>query len=706
MEKNVVMIVVDALSSWYIQEMGEESSFFTTLSKKSFCVEDMYSTAPFTVGAIQGLWRSQRPLDSGSYKIKNGKPNAPFYQLFYEQGYQVYLGGMPAIYGDYSFADSGIYWSNMEKNLCNISIRATLFRIFWFALKASFTLYEEQRIRKSDIKILENHIENFFSHWEDKMDANYLIDEKKAFKKNKEMYVMELLKYKEEHSLYKNADNSLCEDDRNRKMAEINQSMKLKPTELESHVNTLISLYNRRNYIAMNKKRNISDIKIEREIESNLAGSDNRCIQSNNSAITHILADQLTPTIDEELNMFLEWIDSNKTKKPYFSYIQVLDFHYQERIIGRSLRNNPKEYERKLAEIADSIERMPNNCRMSVLKYLSFKHIEDSLKQFFKQIEEKGLYKDTLFVITADHGITNYMYPAIQKERWVYNDILFHVPFYMFGENVECKKVQGLKQSSDILPTLASCCNVNTEGQQYIGSNLLEKTNVSESEYISTEYINGFFNINGADIKLAIRSKLYSLTYTMRLTQFFKAGKVTAIFDLVKDPDEIDNLAERLGEANYCESLIKFLSILEKRWYELLQYYAIEGAEKGFFENSIITEIMKKDNMHIWNLNQKIKRETKESLERDTNDKVILFGASQIAKHYLEHNCKSQIYEIWDNSKQKNGQFFWGHKIVLPHKLSCKESKDISIVITNRYGVEMALQLEKMGIEEFSIYSA
>ena len=53
--KNIIIIVIDALSKWYIDQHKNENSFFKYLEKEGYCADNMYSTGPFTEAAVRGF---------------------------------------------------------------------------------------------------------------------------------------------------------------------------------------------------------------------------------------------------------------------------------------------------------------------------------------------------------------------------------------------------------------------------------------------------------------------------------------------------------------------------------------------------------------------------------------------------------------------------------------------------------------------------
>ncbi len=101
----------------------------------------------------------------------------------------------------------------------------------------------------------------------------------------------------------------------------------------------------------------------------------------------------------------------------------------------------------------------------------SIRYIDDSLKSFFKSAQTKKWYKNTLFILTADHT-----QPPVLKN--IYETALgrHRVPLILFHPN---KKItpytsQKLTQHSDIYPTILSYLGLIQKNKQYFGRSVLD----------------------------------------------------------------------------------------------------------------------------------------------------------------------------------------------------------------------------------------
>lgn len=155
-----------------------------------------------------------------------------------------------------------------------------------------------------------------------------------------------------------------------------------------------------------------------------------------------------------------------KKKKPFFSSIFTLSSHHPyklEKPFNKSLKKGPYENSQ------------------------SIRYIDSSLSLFFKKIENAPWFKNTLFVITADHTSTskNWFYQYNIGKHWV--------PFIVYNPANESKQIiTKTTAQSDIVPTINKLSGI--KGKWFAaGNNALDSTNDftvmrSDAEYICIQY--------------------------------------------------------------------------------------------------------------------------------------------------------------------------------------------------------------------------
>jgi len=155
----------------------------------------------------------------------------------------------------------------------------------------------------------------------------------------------------------------------------------------------------------------------------------------------------------------------NKKNQPFFSVIYTLSSHHPFKI--------PTKYSQKFKE-----------GKSEILKCISY--TDYSLKEFFNNIKKYEWYKNTLFVITADHtsGALSNIYS---------NKIgTYSVPIVLYnpGDSSLIGTNNNIVQHADIMPTVLSYLNIS-DTIICFGSSAFDTTKF----HFSINYINGNYQI-------------------------------------------------------------------------------------------------------------------------------------------------------------------------------------------------------------------
>jgi len=153
----------------------------------------------------------------------------------------------------------------------------------------------------------------------------------------------------------------------------------------------------------------------------------------------------------------------------------------------------------------------------------SVMYADYSLGEFFHTAQHMPWYKNTLFVITADHTSEGY-YPYYQSDVGQ-----FAVPLLFFkpGSKLEGRS-EVIAQQTDVMPTVLNYLGYNKSYVAF-GIDLFDST--SNQPHFSIHYISGLYGL--------VKDGYYIE---------FNGTRTTALFNLEKDPLQTDNLVGREKE--------------------------------------------------------------------------------------------------------------------------------------------------------------
>lgn len=680
MRKNVLIVVIDGLSKWYIDQCKSEKGFFSNLEKNSYSANNMFSEGPFTEAATRGLWASQDAMRGKGYLAEAYFEYLPFYDLFHQNGYFIYMGELVPFFTHKMHVDNV-----RTREKCEVRGFDHIWRS---RLEYFISLKRGENYREEDNWKIEFLLEQFFENYQDNTTVEY---EKNKYYSNKKEYILDILDNCEKSSFFMAMDSSLYYACRYKNITNFKKACFKMISEEELKFVSLAKYKNLEFLFKINQGL-VDKLCLEKE----LGGTANRCIQSNNDLISHMRGGyDDTPRLCRELKDFLEWFDNYESDAPFLAYIHNFDFHYPENFINSQYNNNCNEY---CKEVNEKIEELKGIecCNMSVSKQLSILNIERNLKEFWEQLKARKVFENTYVILTADHGIANFMNPIGKKddERWNYTKMNFQIPFYMQGPDIVPVIDNELRSAKDILPTLACKCELDFRSQCYDGKII----NSSSSKIMSAVWINGIPDLSRKKLRMGIRNEKYSITYEAFVSQFFSSGKILGVYNLQNDPNEVINLSsENIQDEEYQ----KLLCTMTEKWFETV--FSILTDRNSPYQFQKKYKFLLSKYTFYKDYNQRLEKISWKEADLFLKDKeIILFGCGETLYSFIEQ--KKFIYpiiEIWDNDESKCGKYVLGHKVCKPNKerVTCNRV----VIITNRYEIEAIEQLNRMEVEHYFI---
>ena len=241
-------------------------------------------------------------------------------------------------------------------------------------------------------------------------------------------------------------------------------------------------------------------------------------------------------------------------KMPVFKEDEILPWFSQMYRVASDMFNSGKP---------DSVERLK---RSIALYYASISFIDKQIGRILNTLEEKGLIEDSLIIFTADHGELLGDHMSFTKVSAYEPSI--HIPFI-----VSCPDIKSAGHPSDdfithydIAPTVYDFTGVEPPVQnKLVGLSLLSQREVIRQRNMV------FFEVgdgsNPSDF-VGVRTRRWKYA-------FCHAGPLRQLFDLDKDPHELNNLLE--GDTSQ-----EYLDIANNLHQELLKWNKQHGLPERF----------------------------------------------------------------------------------------------------------------------------
>lgn len=572
MKKNVLLIVLDSITNDVL--FNEVSSkikapFLYELRKKSISGDSMYSEAPYTEAALKALLGSVDTMDYNGY-IEKYKDTYLVMEEFQKNGYYVFSNAYyPNIYPKYLI--KGVN----EKKYCEAY---TFYYLWEYRFQYYQKLYLDKKTTNSENKMLIDMLENNIEAWilylkkiecndEETSFINECVNKKyierdilklelelKKFKKDKNKYLNDYMKLGENHILF-SFNNYKYEDKLHDESYRAYFKKKIRKTLNKIYFTNL-------KYNAKNNKFPLKQIIYffktcnKKSLKGTLAGYKNSLFDKDLHEWSRSDFDLIKSqrSFKYVSHVFKKWVSNNKNI-PWFSYIHIDDAHYPESFLSYDISNR-ENLDKELCNINNYISKLPHNYKGSLAYDLSLLYCDNVIKEIFEFLESKNILKNTIVIITADHGYSYSFCPP--REKYVLSNYKenYNVPYIVYDYDRKGSMIKGFRTTKDIPATLLDIVGIK-KPKIFKGNSLLKNT---KQDYVTIEYMGGGCpDITRRPINLGIRTKNYLVVMDVYLYEKFEKSIIKEVYDLNNDEFEKYNIVNKIDalKINYEISLIK-----------------------------------------------------------------------------------------------------------------------------------------------------
>lgn len=552
--KNIIIIDIDALMPSRLA-LDKSTSYIAptiqSLAKSSLNCTNTFSMGNPTEFALPGLFASSYLLDYGGYR--NGISNNPitFAEVLKKNGYQTssFLNVFRPIKDGYDRGFDQSYktidFQVIEKNLMNTAN--------WYKKQFSNrnSIISQEKCIEEMIDYYEEYLEdillyckNFNDYMQDdiipkssiyhNIDYEYvkqeILNDKKVFSQDKKNYIKNFL------------DKGESEINRISKIIVQARCNSLKTTKLDLKVKFQLII---NSFLMWRKSANFKSAK---KLMGTLL---NRIINGRKSLLTRYESGEYT------LKKFMNWIERKyDKKKPFFTYIKLLDAH-ELNIYSHDLQNenSTSDETKRISDFFKNIKKDKNYIG-NALYDCAINYSDGVVKKLLNFLAQKKLISDTIIVITADHGGQFPNVPIRNDSAHRVNNFfneLYKIPLIIYDKNMKEQNYSGLVSSVDMNSTLLDMLGIKIPSS-FRGKSIINKD--FERDYVIFENQGrGPCDLENKPIKVCVRSKFQKIIYEFKKYDN-DSGKITGAFDLVNDPEEYYDLSQNKSFIKKSETLV------------------------------------------------------------------------------------------------------------------------------------------------------
>ena len=170
-------------------------------------------------------------------------------------------------------------------------------------------------------------------------------------------------------------------------------------------------------------------------------------------------------------------------------------------------------------------------------------YMDAAIQTIFTALETHGILDDTIVALNGDHGETLYDHDCYFDHHGIY-DVTLHVPLIIrYPAKVPAgRRVAGFNQHKDLVPTLLELAGVDAGGVEFDGRSLMPMARGEVASHASEFYLTECTWMR----KHGWRTPEWKLIVALEPDFHFKPP--VELYNLVEDPNENNNLAEREPE--------------------------------------------------------------------------------------------------------------------------------------------------------------
>jgi arylsulfatase A-like enzyme len=247
---------------------------------------------------------------------------------------------------------------------------------------------------------------------------------------------------------------------------------------------------------------------------------------------------------DEVNERFFSWLDNRDSSAPFFSWIHYMDVHYpfyqdDDRLAEVGSEPIPTRTQRRVNRLMNESPEELTDDDVSALKSLYDAETRFTDEQFGKLVDglrERGLYDDTILIVTSDHGEGLGEHGGFGHYKALYEE-LFRVPLVIRVPGVGSHRIDEQVGQVDIAPTTLDFLDepITTDEEEPFSGTSLRRLINGDEEWSDRRHVIGHGD------PLGVRTERWKYVWWDRDDD---EPLDSELFDLQADPGETTDVSD------------------------------------------------------------------------------------------------------------------------------------------------------------------
>ena len=580
---NAICIFVDSVTWNCIGTNRAKVSptpFMDSLKKESLTTTNLYSHGPYTDAATHSLFTGRDCLDDFGYFFKLNTAPINHYKAFHDAGFETYDFNYPYYLigkGVSKYIDHPIYATGF------------IYGSEWGGLYSYYhDIIQSRPLNDDEHLLLKRRIKVMFDSWEKYLEDTILNPESmmmhnkilETYDTKAALSVLREEELKFEHAPFEYIDDFI-------KKGKDHVLVSLDDSGIETYIDgTFLNNYVSKKYSKLFTKIAVNNFKAN--VFNNMPPLKrvlfalSRYLKTKDSTnllfIQNYFGSLTTMRLMKKrwakkgwqnqhsshtmLKAGVDILEHRNNDKPFYMFFDTEDPHNNLAFFSYDIQDRD-ELDEEFRVLEDYVNELGTKFIGNLVYLLSLRYVDYQIQKFCESLKSLGLWENTTLLVIADHGSSYTFSPLHNRRVNNFDDECYHIPMLLHHPGMQGRVVSTYQYSKDVLPTFLDVLGI-PQSDLFKGRSMLRETEARP--YVIGEYMGpGCPDMLLRRIWFSARDKRFLIAYKVGLYEKFEDGELAEAYDLIKDPDALYNINDKIDKSE-----IRYLiDGLKERWEEI-----------------------------------------------------------------------------------------------------------------------------------------